>query len=97
MHENEIGAESADSAESVESVESVEMVTRLVCRLRKVDVSQVPPDADLVNTLGFDSLDAAELVAAIHQETGRELNAESMDDLRSVESIARTLVGGEAR
>ena len=71
--------------------DAVEMVTRLVCRARRVDPTQLGASDDLAATLGFDSLDAAELVAAIHKETGRELGATSFDDLRTVQSIARNL------
>lgn len=73
--------------------EAVELVTRLICRLRKLEASQVPPDVDLADTLGFDSMDAAEVLAALHKETGREVAACSIQDLRTVAGIARQLVG----
>lgn len=75
----------------MEYEDAVELVTRLVCRFRRVDPTQVSPTDDLADTLGFDSLDAAELVAAIHNETGRELGATSFQELRTVQSIARYL------
>lgn len=75
----------------MEHAEAVDMVTRLVCRFRKVDPSQVPADADLRETLGFDSLDAAELVAALHGETGTEIDVRSVEDLRTVDAIAARL------
>jgi acyl carrier protein len=71
--------------------DAVELVTRLVCRFRQVDATQIGPTDDLAATLGFDSLDAAELVAAIHKETGRELGATSFQELRTVQNIARYL------
>jgi acyl carrier protein len=73
--------------------DAVEMVTRLVCRFRTLDSSQLTATDDLADTLGFDSLDAAELVAAIHQETGRELGVTSYQDLRTVQNIASHLAG----
>jgi acyl carrier protein len=42
---------------------AVDLVTTLVCRVRRIHRSQVPPDADLSETLGFDSLDTAELAS----------------------------------
>ena len=78
----------------MEHNEAVELVTRLVCRFRRVDAAIVDPEADLVEALGFDSLDAAELVAAIHQETGVELGVGSFQDLRTVDGIARMLSEG---
>jgi acyl carrier protein len=75
--------------------DAVELVTRLVCRFRTVDASQLNAADDLADTLGFDSLDAAELVAAIHQETGREIGIDSYHDLRTVQAIATRLAQSE--
>jgi acyl carrier protein len=72
----------------VDENQATALVTRLVCRFRHIDPSQVPADADLVATLGFDSLDAAELLAAIHKETGRELDITSPRQLRTIADIA---------
>jgi acyl carrier protein len=74
--------------------DAVELVTRLVCTFRRVDAAQVGAADDLADTLGFDSLDAAALVAAIHKETGNELRATSFDDLRTVRDIAMHLAEG---
>jgi acyl carrier protein len=74
--------------------DAVELVTRLVCRFRRLDSAQLGATDDLPDTLGFDSLDAAELVAAIHKETGRELPADSFQDLRTVRSVALRLAEG---
>jgi acyl carrier protein len=80
----------------MEYVDAVELVTRLVCSSRRVDVTQIGVADDLGDALGFDSLDAAALVAAIHKETGRELPATSFQDLRTVQSIAMHLTQGSA-
>jgi acyl carrier protein len=77
----------------VDENQAIMLVTRLVCRFRHLDASQVSPDADLARTLGFDSLDAAELLAAIHKETGRELEIGSLEQLRTVADIARCMAG----
>jgi acyl carrier protein len=73
--------------------EAVELVTNLICRLRKVEAAQVPLDEDLGDALGFDSLDAAELMAAVHKATGRELEVSCALDVRTVSGIARRLAG----
>ena len=73
--------------------DAVELVTRLVCRFRTLAPSQLSATDDLADTLGFDSHDAPELVAAIHQETGRELGVTSYQDLRTVQNVASHLVG----
>jgi acyl carrier protein len=72
--------------------EAVELVTRIVCRMRNVDPSQVEEDTDLAQTLGLDSLDAAEMLASIHRETGKELSIESTMELTTVSGIAHHLV-----
>ena len=72
--------------------EAIELVTAVICKISKTDRCDVPPDADLPDTLGLNSLDAAEILAALHNETGLELKIESGDELRSVAGIARRLV-----
>lgn len=67
---------------------AVELVTKIVCRQRGLAPSLVLEDTDLVQTFGFDSLDAAELLATLHKETGHELSACSVEALTTVASIA---------
>ena len=71
--------------------EAADLVARLVCRGRHLDPSQVSETTDLVDELGFDSLDAAELLAALHQETGLQLDVGSVGDIKTVSDIARSL------
>jgi acyl carrier protein len=71
--------------------EAADLVARLVCRGRQLDPSQVSETTNLVDELGFDSLDAAELLAALHRETGRQLNVGSVNDIKTVSDIARGL------
>jgi acyl carrier protein len=73
--------------------EATKLVIRLVCRGRHLDPSQVSETTDLVSDLGFDSLDAAELLAALHQETGRQLEVQSINDVKTVSDIAQSLAG----
>jgi acyl carrier protein len=73
--------------------QAIALVTRLVCRSRHLDPSQVLAATNLADDLGFDSLDAAELLAALHKETGRQLDLDSMDDIQTVSGIARSLAG----
>lgn len=71
--------------------EAADLVSRLVCQSRHLDPSQVSETTDLVDELGFDSLDAAELLVALHQETGRQLDVASVKDIKTVSDIARSL------
>jgi acyl carrier protein len=76
----------------VEEEKAIALVTRLVCRNRHLEQSQVSVDTNLVEDLGFDSLDAAELLAALHKETGRQLTLSSISEFRTVSDIARGLM-----
>ncbi len=76
---------------------AIELVTNVICQMRKTEPAQVPPESDLADTLGLDSLDAAEILAALHRETGVEVGIESADDLRTVAGIARRLTVSATR
>ncbi|HEU5385054.1 MAG TPA: phosphopantetheine-binding protein [Streptosporangiaceae bacterium] len=77
--------------------EAAGLVVRLVCRGRQLDPSQVSGTTDLVDELGFDSLDAAELLAALHKETGLQLDIDSVSDIKKVSDIARSLAGYQSQ
>ncbi|SCE99847.1 acyl carrier protein [Micromonospora viridifaciens] len=76
--------------------QAVELVTRLVARGRGVDTRALTPGTDLVDDLGFDSLDASELLAALHTETGTHLPLSDLSDLRTIGDIGRALTTQEA-
>lgn len=73
--------------------EAMALVSRMICRGRHLDPSQISETTNLVDELGFDSLDAAELLAALHQETGLQLEVCSIADIKTVSDIARSLAG----
>jgi acyl carrier protein len=70
---------------------ALELVTRLVAKGRGVDPRALGPDTNLVDDLGFDSLDASELLASLHSETGRHLGVTDFSDLRTVGDVAWAL------
>ncbi len=72
--------------------DAVVLVTSLICRVRQVSPAQVAESARLVDDLGFDSLDAAELLAALHKATGRQFDLDSVNGMHTVRDIARGLV-----
>jgi acyl carrier protein len=72
--------------------QAIILVTRLVCQGRRLDPSQISVTTNLVDDLGFDSLDAAELLVALHKETGRQLNVDSIKGIQTVQDIASSLV-----
>lgn len=73
--------------------QAISLVTQLICRNRNLDPSQVSIMADLKEELGFDSLDAAELLAALHKLTGRQLDVHSLSQMSTVRDIAESLLG----
>lgn len=76
--------------------QATDVVIRLVARARGIDARTLTLQTDLVNDLGFDSLDASELLAAVHSETGVHLPLANVSDLRTVEDVARALTKQEA-
>jgi acyl carrier protein len=75
--------------------QAVELVTRLVARGRGVDVRTLTPETDLIDDLGFDSLDASELLAALHTETGAHVPLSDLSELRTIGDIGRALTKQE--
>jgi len=75
--------------------QAVALVTRLICRSRHLDPSQVLAAESLSGDLGFDSLDAAELLATLHKETGRQLSVDSIKDIQTVRGIAKSLMDAQ--
>ncbi|MFD5539772.1 acyl carrier protein [Streptomyces sp. NPDC127079] len=75
---------------------AVEILSSLICRGRPISPVSISPDTNLVDDLGFDSLDAAELLAAVHKETGQQLDVSSVKDFHTVGSLAKKLSGSVA-
>lgn len=70
---------------------AVEVLSVLICRGRAISPDSITPDTNLVDDLGFDSLDAAELLAAVHKETGQQLDVSSVKDFHTVGGLAKKL------
>ena len=74
---------------------AVDLVTEIVSRTRAFDPSLITPETHLVDDLGFDSLDASELLAALHRDTGRQLAVSDLSELRTIGQVADALVAQE--
>jgi acyl carrier protein len=91
------------TAERLEMTEdqAVDFISDLVCRGRPIRPASVNPDTKLVDDLGFDSLDAAELLAAIHAQTGLQLDVNVAKGDETVGGVARIvariMAAGEER
>ena len=77
--------------------QAVVLVTSLIGRIRHISPAQISEAVRLADDLGFDSLDAAELLAALHKETGRQLDLDSVNGMRTVRDIAGGLVSHPER
>jgi acyl carrier protein len=77
---------------SVTEEEAISLVARLVCENQRLDPAQISAGTNLVDDLGLDSLDAAELLVALHQETGRQLELGSLQDFQTVRDVALRLL-----
>ena len=61
-----------------------ERVKHIIVEQLGVDEEEVKPDASFVDDLGADSLDVVELVMALEEEFGLEINDEDAEKLASV-------------
>lgn len=61
-----------------------ERVKRVVLQQLLVDESKVVPEASLVDDLNADSLDLVELVMALEEEFGLEIEDEKAEGIRTV-------------
>jgi len=61
-----------------------ERVKKVVLQQLLVDESKVVPDASLVDDLDADSLDLVELVMALEEEFGLQIEDEKAENIRTV-------------
>lgn len=66
-----------------------EKVQAIVVKELNVKPEQVTMDTDLVEDLGADSLDAVELVMAVEEEFGIELDDETAQNIRKIGDIVK--------
>ena len=62
-----------------------EKVKHIIVEQLGVDEEEVKPEASFVDDLGADSLDVVELVMALEEEFGLEINDEDAEKLLSVQ------------
>lgn len=68
-------------------MEIEERVTKIIVEQLGVKPQEVTPDADFVDDLGADSLDAVELVMAFEEEFGLEISDEDAERMKKVKDI----------
>jgi len=80
----------------MDEAQAVQLVIDVVSTSRAIDPGLLSQETNFVDDLGFDSLDASELLAALHGATGRQLAITDLSELRTVGQVARALAVQEA-
>jgi acyl carrier protein len=75
--------------------QAVDLVIEVVSTSRALDPALLSGSTNFVDDLGFDSLDASELLAALHRRTGRQLPITALSELQTIDQAAKALVAGE--
>ncbi len=65
----------------------LEKIKKIVAEQLDVDPEQVVPEASFVDDLGADSLDLTELIMAMEDEFGMEIDDEEAQKLRTVQDV----------
>jgi acyl carrier protein len=77
--------------------EAAEIVAQILRRRESLTHADISPQTRLVDDLGFDSLDLAELFAAIHQTTGRPMCVATLAELQTVGNVVAAIVADDDR
>lgn len=68
-----------------------EQLKKIMIDEMQIDAAKITPDAELVNDLGFNSLELAELVIHCEETFGIEVDEEIAKDFVTVESVVNYL------
>ncbi|MEH1127383.1 acyl carrier protein [Micromonospora sp. CPCC 206061] len=68
--------------------DALRMIRRVLSDTLGVDADAVVPDAHLRDDLGLDSLDAIDLVAALQDELGEQIESTLIADVATVGEVA---------
>ena len=70
-----------------------EKVKRIIVDQLGVDEDEIKPEASFVDDLGADSLDVVELVMALEEEFGLEINDEDAEKIGTVKQAIEYIEG----
>ena len=68
-----------------------EQLKKIMIDEMQIDAAKITPDAELVNDLGFNSLELAELVIHCEETCGSEVDEEIAKDFVTVEDVVNYL------
>ena len=74
----------------------LEKIKNIVAEQLDVDESEVVPEANFVDDLGADSLDLTELIMAMEDEFGLEIDDEEAQNLRTVNDAIKYIESRQA-
>jgi len=80
----------------VTSDEATALVTGLLARHTGLEPAAISLDMHLQDELGIDSVDAAELLVSLEQQTSMAFELEALEDLATVSAVVARLVGSSA-
>lgn len=81
--------------EAMGEQEAIDLVIEVVSTSRALDPALLSGSTHFVDDLGFDSLDASELLAALHRKTGRQLLITDLSELQTISKAAKALMARE--
>lgn len=64
-----------------------EKLAKLIAEILNVDPKNITPDSDLVEDLGADSLDVYQIVIAIEEELGVDVDDDKAEKVRKISEI----------
>jgi acyl carrier protein len=73
-----------------------QQVRNIVAEQLGVDVSEVRPDASILDDLGADSLDVVEMVMSLEEAFDIEVPDSDVEEMRTVSDIERYVTGAVA-
>ena len=79
-------------ASNVSSLQDVEKIVKdSIVEVGKINIEQVTDQANIIDDLGFDSLDSVELIMHLEEEFGINIDDSETDNLKTVNQIVKAI------
>lgn len=66
---------------------TLDVVREVFVAVREIDPEKVVPEANLVDDLGADSLDAVEIIMALEEHYDKEFDGDEVENLKTVGDV----------
>ena len=81
-------------ASNVSSLQDVEKIVKdSIVEVGRINIEQVTDQANIIDDLGFDSLDSVELIMHLEEEFGINIDDSETDNLKTVDQIVKAIAG----